>query len=79
MDAKRNSKKHLHTMFFFYLAVSFGFKARKKVQKKPTNFCFAKILYGYHKTQNWMPNMSPLKKMQKSSPKKIKLIFCRPT
>jgi hypothetical protein len=48
----------------------FGLKLAKSANICKTNF-FAKILYGYHKMQNWMLSLNHLKKIKKIHPKEV--------
>jgi hypothetical protein len=45
-------------------------KLAKSVNISKRKIYFAKIPYGYHKTENLMLSLNPLKKMQNTSPKR---------
>ena len=72
MDAKVNSKTCLEKAFSLFLSRFMRVKLQnfEKVLNRAKKNFFAKIDLGYQKTQNFMPSSNPLKKLQKSSPKK---------
>jgi hypothetical protein len=74
-DALNIILSHIYKKTFFVL-LSRPFRPNStsklaKSAKRTPNNCPAKIRYGYHKTQNLMPSLNPLKNMQKSFPTKV--------